>query len=385
MADGNTGALGLAPIAPTEDHEHAHQLTHEDDDDPPIDPGARLPADLERELKRFLDDPHLAGLVPDSGSFGSQLERAESYGYGALPCRKCGGSWRTRRRASDGEQYFAEWRDGTGWVPSPKHFAAAAAAYSRALKVYRERMARELRMLIVGDGGTGAGNQQAAALFAELSPGHRLVTRDDLAELFPIIPTELCLICRSCSGIGVVPRRSPRPVQVTARPTGSSVGKAGRHPDTMVTVNLDQLAWYESMDRLLGLVASRRPVHRLVLSSYYGPAETPERALARRVGAHVGRPGLGPTGGFKSIWPFTPTARDYLDARPSRLSLDQQVTELERYAGKDPAVALPDLQKAERAPWLSAITREAWALYGAACENANQSARELRWKPWGEA
>ncbi len=354
------------------DHHHLELVREErDHEHPDVDPGARLTAPLERDLRWFLDDPLVAGTVASDGAFGGQLERAESFGFGAIPCRRCGGKWRTRRRASDGEQYFSEWRDGTGWVPSAKHFAAASASYQRALKVYRDRMAREHRLILMGPGGDGPTNRAAAVLFEELNPGQRMVTAKQLEELFPDIPTELCRICDGCRGIGVVPRRSHKTVEVTARPTGSSVGKAGRSPDSMASIAWEPLTRYHQLERLLGAVANVFPLHRVAIASYYGPRER------RRHLHHAPTGGKAPTGGFESLWPLAPTAREWLDEQP-RAPLHEQLEALKARAG------LKDGDEAEvraaRAPWLSAIVRESWALYGAACLTTTEAAQAVGWR-----
>lgn len=324
-----------------------------------LDPGARLDAALERDLRWFLGDPPIAGLVADSGGFGGQLERAAAYGYGALPCRRCGGSWRQARRSSDGELVITEWRDGTGWLPSTRFFPPGVAqSYRRALAAFRERQVKELRLIVVGDGGNPAVNEEARALFAEIAPGQRMVTRAELAAMFPSVPSELCKPCEACQGLGVVPRRTHKKLEVTARPTGSSVGKAGRHPDSMATVAWDDFMRYRGVERVLEHVATTSPLHRIVLATYYAPVEL--------------IPGEGgPAGafGFDGVWPLTPTARTWLDDSGFRRPLHGELAAIRARAGS-----------ADSAAWLKAIRREAWGLYGAACVNANAAARATGWE-----
>src|SRR5688572_8656434 len=61
----------------------------------------RLDADDEADLRWRFSSPEIA-TASGASSMGPSLERAESYGYGALPCRRCGGRWRRRVRR-DGE------------------------------------------------------------------------------------------------------------------------------------------------------------------------------------------------------------------------------------------------------------------------------------------
>src|SRR6185436_8539230 len=106
----------------------------------------RLHAEDEGELRWFLDDPPIAAVFK-SGGFGAALERAEAFGYGALPCRKCGGTWRMRRRMRDGSEVVTDWRDGTGRRPK-KHFGIQE-TYAVALARYRLDQQREHGVAIV--------------------------------------------------------------------------------------------------------------------------------------------------------------------------------------------------------------------------------------------
>ena len=90
---------------------------------------------------------------------GGQLERAEAFGYGALPCRRCGGKWKKSVVTDNGEvsldgngkplEDFATWRDGTG--RKPKHRIGKRGkpeTYAMALARYRVEQQRALKIVI---------------------------------------------------------------------------------------------------------------------------------------------------------------------------------------------------------------------------------------------
>lgn len=335
---------------------------------PDVDPGARLPVELEREFRWYLDDPLIAGLMEDDGAFGSQLERAKAFGYGALPCRRCGGTWRSRRRASDGEERITEWLQGTGWKPSRKHFARQS--YAQALASYRVRMKREFRIEILSDGGT---EEQRAELVATAyrERGAALMTEREFQDAFATLPEEMCDVCDGCSGLGVVPRRGHKHVEVTARPTGSSVGKAGRSPDTMAGVSLPSLFRYQAIDNVFRAVAVACPLHRVALASYYGPRHDSISKISR---PHSNKGGRGDIGGFESLWPLTPTGETFLD-RGRRRSLDEEQNAIKNFLESTAVSA--DVRAAMR----SDLARECFALYGAACKTAKEAILSVGWEP----
>src|SRR5688572_25439181 len=138
MADGNTversGTVLLLPSTP--------QLANVP---------ARIDAEDERDLRTFFENPSVATITQSSGAFGGQLERAEAFGFGALPCRRCGGRWRRVEQrmnpvTRETEEVVIGWRDGTGRRPK-KHFGKRE-TYAEALARYRFQQAIELKIVI---------------------------------------------------------------------------------------------------------------------------------------------------------------------------------------------------------------------------------------------
>src|SRR3954463_10441381 len=50
----------------------------------------RIDSEDEAELRWYLRDPQIASIAASSGAFGNQLDQAASFGFGALPCKRCG-------------------------------------------------------------------------------------------------------------------------------------------------------------------------------------------------------------------------------------------------------------------------------------------------------
>jgi hypothetical protein len=156
------------------------------------------------------------------------------YGYGSLPCRRCGGRWRSRRR--NGKDAGVEWRDGTGLCPKD-HFGKRV-SYATALAAYRARMQREHRIVLsskpvpkpeLGIDGEELWEASVAAFKAQ---DKKLMTDAAFRSMFDRVPEELCQPCRMCQGIGVIPRRAAAHVEITAYPTGSSKhGATARRKD----------------------------------------------------------------------------------------------------------------------------------------------------------
>ena len=128
----NASAAELVSAEPNEAREQTRRRTLE-----VVDPGSprapfmlpsiprlakvpqRLSADDEAELRWRLQNPVVASLAEQGSSFGVQLERAEAFGFGAVPCKRCGGSFRARRSKRDGEERFeqipdSDWKPGRG-------------------------------------------------------------------------------------------------------------------------------------------------------------------------------------------------------------------------------------------------------------------------------
>lgn len=233
----------------------------------------RIDADDERELRRYLQQPALAVLTGSSG-FGGQLDRAAAYGYGALPCRRCGGSWRRRIRSKDGERVVG-WKDGSGWAP--KRRFGKRETYATALARYRKEQAR-LHRIVIGTYPTPSEESgiDAAQLWESLretydARGEHLMTETDFRQLYDRLPDEVCVRCEACDGMGVVPRRAPAHVEVTCWPKGSSVGQGSPNGDHMVHLSTD-LHDHLMVEVLLQKVAQVSPIARAALEGYYGPS-----------------------------------------------------------------------------------------------------------------
>lgn len=274
----------------------------------------RLTAEDEGELRWYLDDPVVAG-IGKSGGFGGQLERAECFGYGALPCRKCGGAWRMRRRKRDGTEIVIGWRDGTGRRPK-KHFGRQE-TYAGALARYRRAMVREHRIVIVSHHPDDPGIKAAVREAFDARNEHPL-TEAELRDLFPALPDEWTVECNACGGLGVAPRRLPSHAEVTVWPMGSSKRTGARVAvgtdeifasavsagssavsDGYAGVSLGKIERYLDVDRILRDVAALSVVARVALEEYYGPAQVQTPGLAR--GIKLDRR---PTA-FEALWPLT--------------------------------------------------------------------------------
>jgi hypothetical protein len=289
---------------------------------------SRLLADDELDLRWFLDDPRLA-TIRGSSDFGAQLKRAESYGYGALPCRACGGRWSRRYEDENGKEVITGWRDGTGWMPK-KHFGRQE-SYAAALARYRYEKRKELKIVIVSkhpDDGT-----HQAIVDAFRKRGERAMTEADLRAAFPALPQpgeddwkQWSVPCPACDGIGVVERRLPRHAAVTVWPTGSSkrpgareavgvdelVARAARRGtavwDGYSGVSLTELERYVSVERVLKDVAGLSVAARVVLEEYYGPKVVRRHGQPQRLshGTPVNAGSIEFRGqGFQALWPMT--------------------------------------------------------------------------------
>lgn len=314
----------------------------------------RIAAEHARELRWRMDNPLVAGITAES-NWGAQLDRMEAFGYGAIPCRRCGGRWRARRRASDGTEVFTEWRMGTRLEPAPRYFPGRQ-TYAQALATYRTRMKREHRIEILSDGGT---DEQRAALVSEAfeKRGAALMTEAEFRDCFPELPEEFCQPCTGCGGLGVVPRRGAHAgEEVTVWPTGNSKPLGGgKRPETMLAVSDVALVRYQTVEGWLAAVAGVSVLHRVVIELYYTPKDR------HRLSLRLNGDGKGDVDGIEALKPLTDAAgelgpfRHYGQAR-ARIA-QELVPDSPTWLGK--------------AQWKARLTRQADELYGAACETFN--------------
>jgi hypothetical protein len=193
----------------------------------------RIDAVDEGELRWFLGHPLVASIATSSGAFGVQLEQAESFGFGSLPCLRCGGKLRTRKR--NGASKIVEWCEGTGMAPRDRF--GKRVTYSVALAAYRVQMQREHGIVLMSrpapkpESGLDADAVWATIEKRFADEGKTLMTDADFRQAFEKLPDDLTQPCRICDGIGIVPRRAASHVEVTAYPTGSSKQIGGKEND----------------------------------------------------------------------------------------------------------------------------------------------------------
>jgi hypothetical protein len=266
----------------------------------------RIDADDEAEIRWRLVNPVIASLAEMGSGFGLQLERAESFGFGAVPCKRCGGRWRVKRSARDGEEYFpeADWQGGRGWMPKDRFGKriSYATAYAEHLVV----MKRVHKIVIIDrpkpKPGAGFTAEQVWSALAEhhKARGETLMTEQELREYFPDLPEEGCEPCDACDGLGIVPRRTPWHAPITAFPTGSSKEPAsgsvrddaatlmrkaalgGPMADATTVLEWGMLARWFAVERLLADVAGIAPIARLALEGFYRPQTLEEQDYATR-------------------------------------------------------------------------------------------------------
>lgn len=203
---------------------------------------SRIPTKDAIDLRWRFTNPTLVS-VPEPG-FSGQLERMAVFSLGVRPCIKCGGSTR------------GDTVDGTGWAPAGKYFKVG---YRAALKRYRREEASRLGLIVVG-----ARSVDVLGLF-ELSD--KAITPEALAEIYPVLPPEVCRQCPACQGDGVVQRKTRSRVPITARPMGSSVDGNGTPPSAVVDV--ENLIRYGRVSRLLERVASASLLARVLIEVYF--------------------------------------------------------------------------------------------------------------------
>jgi hypothetical protein len=299
----------------------------EDEDAPPVPSGllalpdlpqlrhcsARLEAADEAELRWRFANPLIASIRHSSGDFGRQLEHAASFGYGALPCRRCGGKWRSKRMPKGAQcqecrqslptgttecprchaMFGTGWQDGTGQAPKAKlGKKGKRMSYATLLAIYRTTMQREHGIVLMSKPmpkpESGIDAESAWKVIADkfAADGKRLMTDGEFRELFPRLPDEECEPCKDCDGIGVVPRRSSNHGEVTAFPTGNSKQVGGREAqgvdalnkqlergwfvkDGDATVGLFELERWVTVETVLRDVAGVAMIAREALEEYY--------------------------------------------------------------------------------------------------------------------
>jgi hypothetical protein len=273
---------------------------------------ARIDAEDERDLRTFFENPSVATITQSSGAFGGQLERAEAFGYGALPCRRCGGRWKRIEIRQDpvtkrDVEVVIGWRDGTGRRPK-KRFGERE-TYAAALARYRCDRREKLKIVIgtypspSAESGIDAGPLWDATVESFWNRGeYALMTESDFREAFPALPEDWTEHCEPCQGLGVVPRRNPtgyRREEVTAWPKGSSVMVGGSESldasglvaalegggdvhDARALIRVDALASWLATAAILRDVESLSPIAREGIERKYAPRES--RASWGRLG-----------------------------------------------------------------------------------------------------
>jgi hypothetical protein len=257
----------------------------------------RIDADDEAELRWFARGPSVANIARSSGAFGNQLDVASAFGFGSIPCVRCGG--RIRKRKRGGKDVVVDWRDGTGLAPKD-HFGKRV-SYATALADYRKRMQKELGIVLSSkpvpkpELGFDPAQLWRASVDAFAAQGKRLMTDADFRAVFEKLPENLCQPCRICQGIGVVPRRAAAHAEVTAYPTGSSkhggteeradlwalserMSKGGVIRDGAGRIGTRELERYQEVAAIMADVAGMSEMALLSLEEYYAD-DNGQRAL----------------------------------------------------------------------------------------------------------
>lgn len=266
---------------------------------------SRLEAADEIDLKWALDDPHVAGHVAGGSGFGAQLARAESYGLGPVPCRRCGGRYASRRevvkRGPDGAEQVLEvvtdWREGNGRQPVRRfRKGGKRETYAQALGRYRAEQ-KGAHNIVIGKRPRPAPGLQdvertwAVLVEAHAARGERLLTERQFRDMFPALPEdeEWSDVCEDCGGIGIVPRRTYKHEEVTVWPTGSSrlparvrtplratevvdaVLGGGGIRDGSAAIRVDDVERFLMVQLVLTDVCRLAPIARATLERYYRP------------------------------------------------------------------------------------------------------------------
>jgi hypothetical protein len=321
----------------------------------------RIDEEDEIEIRWRFGEANLTVLYGGGSGFGMQLERAAALGFGPLPCRRCGGRWRARRRRKDGVEEIVDWRDGTGLAPRD-HFGKRV-TYAAALAAYRDEMKAELHIVTISGWppSDASGSERAAITDAFARRGELVMTESELRESYATLPEDRCRTCPACAGIGVVPRRAASHAEITARPTGSSKQLGGQERDDVDTlerkaskalsatrwkdgfmrdgnsgVHFGELQRYVEIERILADVARISPLARAALELYYTPSVDP---LSLFVEVFFGsKPAPRRKTGWKALSDFTPASRTKKDKQPvsglHEASVARQAAELYDFACK---------------------------------------------------
>lgn len=292
----------------------------------------RIPAEDEGELRWYLDDPVIAS-IRSGGGLGAALSRAESYGYGALPCRACGGRWRKRVRRRDGVEVIVDWEQGTG--RRPKRRFGRQPTYATALAAYRLEQRRLHSVVLVTHHPEDEGQRLAVEeAFDKL--GQVPMTEAEVRDVWDKLPEGETVECSVCEGLGVVPRRLPKHVEVTVWPTGSSrsgarvptsadelVGRALNRAeetgfdrlfmaDGYGVAAIGELERWKAVERILRDVAELSMVARVALEEYYAPRFC--ELDAGRAGSAAKRWGFGARpAAYEALWPLTTVGAGEVD------------------------------------------------------------------------
>jgi len=320
----------------------------------------RIAEEDEAELRWRFGEANLTVLYGGGSGFGMQLERAASLGFGPLPCRRCGGRWRTRRR-SGGQEQIVDWQDGTGLAPLD-HFGKRV-TYAAALANYRQEVKVELRIVTITrwPHSDSSGDARAAIVDAFAARGENVMTESEFREAYPVLPEERCRECPACKGVGVVPRRAASHAEVTAWPTGSSKQLGGQERDDAATlerkvgkaigatrwkdgfmrdgnsgVHFGELQRYVEIERVLADVAGIAPLARAALELYYTPSVNPLQAFVETFFGLSKAPRR--KTGWRAIADITPAAQTPESKRPvegqQRATQARQAAELYDFACK---------------------------------------------------
>jgi hypothetical protein len=294
---------------------------------------ARIEHADEVELRWAARNPGVAYMRHSSGEFGRQLQHAESFGYGALPCRRCGGKWRSKRMAKGAQctecraslptgatecpachaMFGSGWQDGSGQSPKPRlGKGGKRMTYTMLLAEYRVKMQQQLGIVLMSrpmpkpESGIVADVAWQMISDKFKADGKTLMTDAEFRALFPRVPEEECEPCTECGGIGVVPRRGARhDSEITAFPTGNSKQIGGREAQSVEKLNaqlargmavvdgdacvvLGELERWVTVQNILADVGRVAFIARVALDEYYSDDNGMDRLVEMCPGATDG-------------------------------------------------------------------------------------------------
>ena len=277
---------------------------------------SRLVAKDAQDLRWFLDNPPIAQV--SASSFGASLARAGLYGYGSMPCLRCGGD---RKRG----------RPGTGFSPR------SGKPYRKELERYRRAYLAALGFRLVQDTAKARRTQELMQVLDVAGEVRQVVTREQVQDLVPELPLELCLPCNPCGSRGIVPKLTHTRRPITARPTC----EVSNSTEPSAAVDGAALIRWCRVERRLAKAQSLDPGCRIVLETYYGPGG----------------------GDLTCLWLLTPGGRIVAEQAANPQSLPLEILLHNERQRKD-------LGEAERAKHGRA-TRESGALFDRACRAWN--------------